>query len=1053
MTAPRLDAGQAAAVAHRGGVLQVVGGPGTGKTTVAVEAVADRVHRDGLPADSALLLAPTRVAAGALRVAVTRRLAATTTEPLARTPSALAFAVLRQAAALGGEPAPRLLSGAEQDLILSDLLAGHAAGSAPAPDWPDSVRGALGTRGFRDQLRDLLMRAVEHGLDPADLMDLAQRHQRPEWRAAAQVLEEYDQVTALRSPGAFDPAWICTAAADLLEEDPAAARRVRRALRLVVVDDAHELTASASRLLRAMHDPATDLLLLGDGDLTVQGFRGADPARFDRVAADLAGPDGPTRVVLTTQHRMPEDLATAARRVADRIGVSTGTAHRATTASRPGGGCAVVTVRTTAQETAYVADRLRRAHLLEGVPWSRMAVIARSRGRHDGLRRGFASAGVPVVVPGGTLPLRDEPVVRALLTAFAVALRDAAPDGQQPGPTPEEAVDLVTSVLGGADPVTLLRLRRALRVREHGLGSMRAPEEALAELLAGPVAELADDPDLGAARAVARVLQAGRAAAPRLDSGHLAADVTAESVLWSLWQASGLSDRWARQAVEGGAAGVRADHDLDAVMMLFDAASSYVERLPGMGPAGFLEHVAAQEVRPDSLVARARPDEAVEILTPQGAAGREWDLVAVVGVQEGVWPDLRLRDTLLGSEALVSALRGRPFEGPEGVRAAQGQVRADETRQFYSAITRSRADLVVTAVAGTEEQPSSFLDLLDPDGTGRRVEVVPPALTLRGLVAGLRRDLVLAHRGGDLAARDRAAARLERLAAEGITGADPDSWWEARAVSDGRPLQETGPVRVSPSRVQTFDECALRWLLSSRGGDPGGAASASLGTLVHDVISEQPEADLETLDAALEERWPELGLGHGWADRRDRDRARDMLRRYVGYVDSSRAAGYELAAVEIDLDVPVGSARITGRADRVERDPEGRLRIVDLKTGASKPTAPEVARHPQLGVYQVAVSAAEDLVGEPGDEGPVQDPAESGGAALVHIGRAAGKAASVQPQRPLRDDDDPRWAHDLLERTAVGMAGSSFPATVGGWCRTCAVKFSCPLQPEGRTLR
>jgi RecB family exonuclease len=356
-------------------------------------------------------------------------------------------------------------------------------------------------------------------------------------------------------------------------------------------------------------------------------------------------------------------------------------------------------------------------------------------------------------------------------------------------------------------------------------------------------------------------------------------------------------------------------------------------------------------------------------------------------------------------------------------------------------VTRARAELLVTAVAGTEEQPSAFVDVLDPVEGTRQPAEVPPALTLRGLVARLRRDLLVAHRQGDRAARDRAAARLDRLVRAGAPGADPQTWWDARELSDDRRLQEEGAVRVSPSRVQTFDECALRWLLSTRGGDARGAAAASLGTLVHDVVAEQPEADLEALDTALGERWHELGLGDGWADRRDRERARDMLRRYVDYVASSRASGFELVEVEVDVDVTVGAARILGRADRVERDAEGRLRVVDLKTGASKPAQSEVARHPQLGVYQVAM--AEDPAAAAG----------TAGAALVQIGRAAGVGPSVQVQPPLEEAEDPRWAHDLLQRTAEGMVGSSFAATAGPWCRTCQVRFSCPVQPEGRTLR
>src|SRR6478609_3490431 len=273
----RLDASQQAALDSDARVLRVLGSPGTGKTTLAVELVADAVRRRGLCADHCLLLTASRSAAAELRQRVTARLAGTTTEPLARTWQAFGFGVLRAEAALHGDPSPRLLNGPEQDVILRDLLAGHASGEVSGPDWPDALREALGTRGFRNELRDLLMRAVEHGQGPDDLHRLGVEHDRPEWVAAAHVLREYDQVTSFSRHGSYDPAWVLTAVAERLEDDPDALDRLHARLDLVVVDEAQEVTAAAVRLLRVVAGAGPRVVLLGDPDVAVQSFRGADP--------------------------------------------------------------------------------------------------------------------------------------------------------------------------------------------------------------------------------------------------------------------------------------------------------------------------------------------------------------------------------------------------------------------------------------------------------------------------------------------------------------------------------------------------------------------------------------------------------------------------------------------------------------------------------------------------------------------------------------------------------------------------------------------------------
>lgn len=1019
----------------------LLGAPGTGRTQTLLRLLLEdsaagpkvaQAPLGGAPGDG-LLLVPGRATATRLQRWLEER---TPTDrpaasPVVRTPAALAYGVLRQDAAARGEPPPRLLTGAEQDVVLADLLAGHREHPGTGPRWPTDLVAAVPTADFRDQLRDLLMRAVEHGLDPDGLAGLAAHHDRPDWAAAAQVLREYDEVTALQSPGTYDPAWICTAAAEVVERSVPGATPVPWTPRLLLVDDAQELTAAAARLITAFARLGTAVVLAGDGDVATERFRGADPGRFVRLADELAGPDGPHVEVLSHRHRMSAAVSEASGRLVATIGASSGTAHRRPTAAGEEGSLEVALTRTPGAEAALVAARLRRAHLGRGVPWSQLAVLGRSRGTLDRVRRALVSAGVPVRDLPSTGPLRDLPAVSMLTTAYSVAV------GSQPL-TAGLARRLVDSPLGGADPAAVRALRR--RLRDLGTDDVG---EALRELVETP--QLADPlgPDAAPAARVGRVLAAGRAAAQEPEA-------TAESVLWAVWEASGLAARWRRQALAGGPLGARADRDLDAVLLLFAAAADYVDRLPGRGPEDFVAAVAAREVTADSRGDRTGSPEAVELLTPQAARGRQWRQVAVVGVQEGQWPDLRLRDTLLGSQALVAALQGRPAGGPEGVRAAARVVRHDETRLLLLALTRAEESVLVTAVADGERAPSGLLEVLDPGSTTVDPVDLPPELSLRGVVGHLRRQVALAHRTGDHAARAGWAARLARLAAADVAGADPREWWSAREVSASAPLRGDVDVVVSPSRVQLFEECALRWLLSTRGGDGRDSSAAAVGVLVHDLVSTHPDAPVEELETRLLARWSEAGAGAGWVAERARARAVQMLRHFVGYRRAALAAGRELVGTEVDLDATVAGVRVVGRVDRVERDAHGRTVVVDLKTGASKPAGREVARHAQLGVYQAAVAAG-GIQGSGGAGDPVA--ALSGGAALVHLGRASGAEVSVQQQPPLDTDPESDWPHELLRRTAEGMAAARFPATVGGWCRTCPVRASCPAQPEGAPWR
>lgn len=1063
-----LDDAQASAVAWAAGAgsdepaLLVLGAPGTGKTTVALEAAVAAV-RAGLAPEHLLVLSATRRGASDLRDRLAARLPVTSSRPLVQTPAAAAFAVLRAQAVARGEVAPTLVSGPEQDLVLAELLAGHAAGEGLPVDWPERVRGeALGVRAFRDELRDLLMRAAERGLGPADLDALGRAHGRAEWCAAARVYSEYLDVLDLRAatPDAgprLDPAVVVAEAARALaswERDVPGARPP--AWRLVVVDDHQESTSATASLLGVVAARGARVLLTADPDAAVQTFRGAEPALVARATAprpagradgaavgaahEAGGALGAARLVLPTVWRHGTHVRGVVERVTQRVGTLGAAVHRraAPPEDAPRGHARVAILPSGAQEAAFVARELRRAHLEDGVAWERMAVVARAGAQVTALRRALASASVPVTVLGSDVPLRDEPAVRPLLDAMAVACGTAELDAVL-------AARLACSPLGGLDPVGLRRVRRALRAEELAGGGGRSSDALLVEVLDAPGRAGTLPPTVAApVERLARVVEAGRVAAatPGAD---------AQGVLWALWDAAGLAEPWRRAALAGGAAGERADRDLDAVVALFRAAETFVERMPRTPPEAFVDWLRAQDLPSDSLAPRARRA-AVSVLTPAGAAGGEWDVVAVCGVQEGVWPDLRLRDSLLGAQALVDVVSGRAAgaqgaalsgraaaQGAAAAQDARAAVLADELRSFAVAVSRARRVLVVTAVADSDHQPSPFVDLVEPpDGErDQRRTQVEPALDLRGLVAQLRATLEAAAAAGEQL--DPGAVRaLADLAARGVPGADPAEWHGLAEPSTDAPLYGPDePVRVSPSKLETAHRCALRWALEAAGGTAATSNGQSLGTLVHAIAQEHPHGTRAELAAALDERWDSLGLGTGWPARAARAKADAMVERLAGYL---QGAGDALL-VEADFAVRTDRALLRGSADRIERDLEhpDQVRVVDLKTGARPPAREEARVNPQLGAYQLAVDAgAFDL-----PEGTT-----SAGAQLVYLG--TGKAGTVRDQPPLGPEDDgPSWARVLVDEVAGTMAASAFTASANDLCNRCPVRRSCPVRPEG----
>lgn len=1081
-------------VDHTDGPLLVLAGPGTGKTTTLVESVAARVNRGADPA-RILVLTFSRKAAVELRDRMAARLGAAR-GPQATTFHSYCYALVRahQDADLFADPL-RLLSGPEQDVTVRALLAGQLElekeGLAHVR-WPDELRACLTTRGFADEVRAVLARSRELGLGPDALAAFARRTGRPDWSAAAQFLAEYLDV--LDAQGVLDYAELVHRAV-LLAERPEVSAQLAGAYDAVYVDEYQDTDPAQVRLLHALAGnpgrgagagggrrvagpgAGRTLVAFGDPDQSIYTFRGADVNGILEFPDTFRRADGtPAPVgVLTTSRRSGSELLAATRLLTRRMPLTrlpadTVRAHRELHAVREGGRVETYTYPTASTELDNIADLLRRAHLEDGVPWREMAVLVRAGGRSlPAVRRALTSAGVPLEVDGDDLPLRHEPAVAPLLTALRTVATAAlhtgradegqGEDGQEAAPvtapwlTTETALTLLASPLGSMDAADLRRLGRALRDEERAAG-IRVPapsDELLARALAEPERLVTHDPAY--AHGAQRLGALLRKARELLEGGG-----TAEEALWTLWNGTPWPGRLERAALRGGTGGRNADRDLDAVCALFETAARAEERTGGRGALNFLEEVDAQDIAADTLSRRtARPD-AVRLMTAHRSKGLEWRLVVVAGVQEGLWPDLRRRGSLLEADRIGRDGLAEPL--------TPGALLAEERRLFYVAATRARERLVVTAVkapADDGDQPSRFLTELgvEPrDVTGRPRR----PLAVAALVAELRATTV--DPAASDALRDAAAHRLARLAAltddEGqalVPAAHPSRWWGLdEPTRSAVPLRDRDqPVTLSGSALdQLANTCALQWFLGREvKADAPATAAQGFGNVVHvladEVASSRTPADLDVLMERLDSVWNGLAFDAPWKSEQEKDQARAALERFLKWHVLDRG-GRTPTASEHDFDVTLEAGeyavRIRGSMDRVEQDAEGRAYVVDFKTGKSAPTKDEVAAHPQLAVYQLAVR-----------EGAVDDVfdgrrPEPGGAELVQLRQPAPKKEGgdafpkVQAQEPLAGE----WVSDLLATAAGKVLDERFTPTTGTHCTHCTFRASCSAQPEGRQV-
>ncbi|SNQ45902.1 DNA helicase UvrD [Frankia canadensis] len=1080
------DAAQRQVIEHAGGPLLVLAGPGTGKTATLVESVAARVEAGADPR-SILVLTFSRRAAAELRERITARLgpAGGGRGPGAWTFHAWCLALLRA----HDRPAPsggfRLLSGPEQDARLRELIDGSREDGRPA--WPPALARCLGTRGFTEEVRALLARAREVGLEPVGLAQLARRTARPEWSALAEFYEMYLDVFGFE--GALDYADLVHRAA-AVAGGAEAADALRTRYRHVFVDEYQDTDPAQERLLRALAGGGGDLVAFGDPDQSIYAFRGAEVAGLLDFPQRFPTADGrPAPIVaLRTCRRMAPAPLLASRQVARRLPaaglpVPALRAHRDLT-GRADLGDGLVEARTypsAGAEAEAVADLLRREHLERGTPWRAMAVLVRTAERIGRLRRALVAAGVPVSVDGDDLPVAQEPAAALLLLALRCA------DDPAGALTADAARTLLTSPLGGADPAGVRELGRALRAFDRDGGAIQpaASAELVRDAVADPDRLLLRVPDEVArpARRVGGLLRAGRRALRDPDG-------TPEQALWELWSASGWQERLVAASAGGGAAGRAADRDLDAVVALFDAVARLAQRRGrGAGAALLVDELGRQQIAAESIapVGEDARRGGVRLLTAHRSKGLEWDVVAVCGVQDGAWPDLRERHSLLGAEELDAPARG-------GLRPplTRQDLLADERRLFYVALTRARRRVLVTAVDSPDEDGSRPSRLLEELGVP--VEAVlgrpPRPLTLVALVATLRR--LATEPTSSPALRGAARRRLAALAAARddagrplAPAAHPRTWWGLLEVttSDVPVVAPDAPLRLSGSSLSSIGACSLRWFLEHEAHAVTVSSTAQgFGKVVHaladEVTTGRTPADLAALDARLDTVWRHLDYEARWRSEQERGAAREALARFLDWHAAER--GRRVAGAEVSftarLTVAGRDVLLRGFIDRLELDGEGRVHVIDFKTGRTAPSRAELAVHPQLGSYQLAVragaldsaldsalAAARTPDGTPAGPGGAQ-PAEPGGAELVQLRldtggdnrapRLPGEAPGppqVQAQEPLPATGE-TWMDQAIGEAVRVVDAEAFRPTPGDQCPVCTFQASCPARPEGRQV-
>ena len=1055
----RWDESQQAVLEHLSGrvVLSVLGGAASGKTELLKEAAVRVLERD--PQARVAVLAPDRRAANQLRNDIALRLGAVGQNLAVKSVNAFAYSILSAYAQGAGRAAPELISGADQDALLRDIFELVESGSLGKLDARVLAKAGISLEAtrlpaFRAEFRDLITRAAELGISAQDLASLD--HVRPIWAVGAEIMARYEQALALqagvssRNPDRVDNARVITGATQaylrgLEEVSPTLGGKLNVQLPRwdwVFVDDVQNATLALAKLLGALSEDGANVVTFGNPDQGVQGYRGGISA-LPVVLSYPRGVGGIGAQVLNLeyQYRPGGKLGKLEQIVKSGIHTGAASAYRKTRVAAPemsggdGENVRSLSFPNDTEEIEYVASVIKDLHAQSDTSYSDIAIITRSRSMHGQIRRIFERHHIPVEPASLAATLKEQVGAGSVLAIAKLAVGDAeALEAQQ-----------VTDVLSGPavriDPTKVRSIGQQLRSQELAQGGARTLDELWKGVVSHP-----EDPlyqgEVGLGRFTAAILGAREA--------ERAGAASAE-VLWQVWEKLELADEWRSRALTRGEEARFAHEALDSVLQLFKVASRFDEREGEHATIhAFLDYVEAQDLPEDSVAPQGGSTNVVSLLTPAGTPSRTWAHVFVMGVNEGVWPDTRLRNPLTHVPELVSTvvgsiLAGRSIE-PTQLRS---EVIDDELRMLYQSITRARESLTLTCVESDDTLPSSIFEWLE-SASGGELKLVHQQVSVQVPgVHALVADLARAYRYGDSDVRGSAEEVLDYLAKAGFTEADRKFWVDLLEMELAEEESQR-PVTISPSGVDSMIKCPLRATLEKFGArDADNTQAIDIGNLMHLIAQLYPEGERDQVEAALERWWPRLGLDEtSLAGKRVLAKLRTMAEAYITYAQHAEGSAVTEVDATIDgtdIDRPYN---VRARLDRIEvlNDARGTVRIVDFKTGKTTPTQAELLEHPQLAIYQWLVdSGAIKLEG-------VRSPMHSVGAQLVYLakGLSAKGEARVLPQAEAGAKELENTLA-LLDEAYDAMRRPDFEARPDtGDCQSCMYKAICPAFEGGR---
>ena len=634
-------------------------GAGSGKTRVLTTRIAHLIHEHGVPPDRILAVTFTNKAAGEMRERITGLLGAEPRGMWTGTFHALGARLLRRHAPSLGWTNTFTIFDAEQSCRLIKKTA-EAVGLDTRRWSPKAIRAHVS--GAKNQL----VTPQQFVEDNEGSFDIFARN-------VAKVYPAYQE--ALKNQNGFDFDDLLGKPVELFEADPELLGRYRRRFNFVLVDEYQDTNVAQFRFVELLASSHQNLMVVGDDDQSIYGWRGADIRNILEFETKFPG----AHVVrLEQNYRSTDVILSAANAV---IAENVQRKGKTLRTDRSGGErITVVTSSSETDEARWICDQVEGRRAADsGLMHREVAILYRTNAQSRALEDVFRRRGLPYQIVGGVrfYERREIQDVLAYLRLISNPLDAGAFDR------------IVNYPRRGIGAATQERLATWAESQEISLLEAASRAQEAPEL-----------PQAGA-RGLERfavLIQRYSALASQMRVGELL-----ESLVEELELSRHLED-------EGPDGEDRADNVRELIAGALDYNAELLEEQEAEDFDHFSElDLFLQQVALVADIDRHDPDaDAVTMMTLHNAKGLEFPVVFISGLEDGLFPLSRAYDEPAELEEErrlfyvgITRAEDKLFLTHARQRRRAGDIMHGRLSPFVEAIPEHLVEEVETAVVGT----------------------------------------------------------------------------------------------------------------------------------------------------------------------------------------------------------------------------------------------------------------------------------------------------------------------------------------------------------------